>query len=25
VLFIGSLGLIGLGALQKPHSPQYRS
>ena len=25
VLFIGSLGLIGLGALQKPRSPQYRS
>jgi hypothetical protein len=25
VLFIGSLGLIGLGAVQKPRLPQYRS
>ncbi len=25
VLFIGSLGLIGVGALQKPRAPQYRS
>jgi hypothetical protein len=25
VLFIGSLGLIGVGALKKPGSPQYRS